>query len=325
MTSPEVKYAKRLLEKYEQSPPIDVETIAREYADLEYDEIPFEIDGVSLNLKVSGTRPRIIVNRNFPHTRQRFTLAHEIGHVIIPWHYGSIVDDIQGGIGDVVGGYSEIELEANRFAAELLMPSAWIKGLLDKNESLSAVLEITRSKADVSPIAAGFKLVSDLSPGVIFAVINRDNTIAYSARSLGTIASVPSSDVRVADPKSVYPYCEYFATELYGDQQYVWWRLPAEAHITDNGDSREWREVLEEILSDLGVKGTEKEKFRQSVNGVIGYANSATKRRDGYSEARICAAAMQRFHGKPQYTGLLKHKDFQIFIKKRASAMFRED
>ena len=46
-----INYAKRLHKKYSLSLPVDLEKIAKKYAQLRYTDIPFEIDGISANLK----------------------------------------------------------------------------------------------------------------------------------------------------------------------------------------------------------------------------------------------------------------------------------
>lgn len=62
-----------------------------------------DIDG--LTLRPAGMRPIILLNRNRPADRIRFSLAHEYGHVILhPYPYEAM------------------EKEANEFAAELLLP-----------------------------------------------------------------------------------------------------------------------------------------------------------------------------------------------------------
>jgi IrrE N-terminal-like domain len=72
---------------------------------------------------VSGFRIRI--NRHELAERQRFTLAHEIGHYML--HR----DKIGGGIVDNVMYRSNLssryEVEANKFAADLIMPMHHIK------------------------------------------------------------------------------------------------------------------------------------------------------------------------------------------------------
>lgn len=66
-----------------------------------------DIDGVTL--RPPGMKPVIVLNRNRPADRKRFSLAHEYGHVVLH-----------------AFPYEAMELEANEFAAELLMPQAGI-------------------------------------------------------------------------------------------------------------------------------------------------------------------------------------------------------
>lgn len=66
------------------------------------------VDGVSI--KQQGSVPCIFINANQPNDRKRFTLAHELGHVVL---HSSPSENM--------------EEEANQFAAELLMPESAIK------------------------------------------------------------------------------------------------------------------------------------------------------------------------------------------------------
>jgi Zn-dependent peptidase ImmA (M78 family) len=65
--------------------------------------------------------------------RQRFTMAHELGHWELRHSENEeIPPDSQGFAGAFENegeteGRSPVEVEANCFAAELLMPSAWLK------------------------------------------------------------------------------------------------------------------------------------------------------------------------------------------------------
>lgn len=78
----------------------------------------------------------IVVNKNGrARARQRFTIAHELGHWELQHHLlGELPPDTLGYSGVYEGdgsseGRSRVEKEANAFAAELLMPSAWIRRL----------------------------------------------------------------------------------------------------------------------------------------------------------------------------------------------------
>ena len=84
----ESSLAQRVVERFGLSPPVDVAVAAERYADAEYCSIPFRVDGICLDLKRGGKRPGIIINVDQPRRRRRFTLAHELGHVLIPWHRG---------------------------------------------------------------------------------------------------------------------------------------------------------------------------------------------------------------------------------------------
>lgn len=74
-------------------------------------------DGVSL-ITDNGT-PLIIVNRNKPNDRIRFSLAHELGHILMHESIDFFVSEAR-----------DKEREANAFASELLMPAERIKGSL---------------------------------------------------------------------------------------------------------------------------------------------------------------------------------------------------
>ena len=75
-----------------------------------------KIDGVSF-ITPEGT-PVILVNNERPNSRKIFTIAHEFGHLIM--HFKSFIDS----------EFRDVEDEANRFAAELLLPAREIKGSL---------------------------------------------------------------------------------------------------------------------------------------------------------------------------------------------------
>ena len=67
------------------------------------------IDGA--HLWTTGMPPVFFMNKSVPGERYRFSLAHEVGHAIM--HHSSALDDV--------------ELEANLFAGEFLMPRSEIR------------------------------------------------------------------------------------------------------------------------------------------------------------------------------------------------------
>lgn len=73
-------------------------------------------------------------------SRTRFTIAHEIGHFVIP-HHRDLASACEGGtIESFSRRLATPELEANEFAAELLLPSKEVAGRFDlDNPSLSRI------------------------------------------------------------------------------------------------------------------------------------------------------------------------------------------
>jgi Zn-dependent peptidase ImmA (M78 family) len=121
---------------------------------------------------VDGRRAVIGVNSSHHPNRQRFTIAHEIGHLLL--HDGEKIHvDRTGQVYQVnlrseasSAGTDIAEIEANAFAAELLMPAAFLRAdladqrtlnLLDE-DVLDTLLKPLARKYGVSPQALTFRL-----------------------------------------------------------------------------------------------------------------------------------------------------------------------
>lgn len=130
-TSIDIKYLLENTEKIAQSVlnrvfkneivyPVDVNIIADDF------DIPVYSQKLDDNLAgcfISETgKSAIVINSKDPMTRQRFTLAHELGHFIsykFQEKVGSIFDE-RGALASL--GTDSEEIFANKFAAEILMP-----------------------------------------------------------------------------------------------------------------------------------------------------------------------------------------------------------
>lgn len=319
MDSPEALLARRLVRKLDLSPPVDIESLVVNYAELVFAKIPEpNVDGICLNLKLPGKSPKVIVNSDNPATRKRFTLAHELGHILIPWHLGSIIDNVDLLDFSSSTNYWEMEKEANTFAAHLLMPNFWIDRLLDDEEDLAAVHKTIAKDCGVSGLAAAIRMSSFLMPGVVYAA-EKDGVIQYSGRSEGTVApSLPWG--HPFRPQS-YAYASEHNKAKYGDTKLHWWVLPSEISIDDT-DSRSWREILNKILSDICDSDQAATKLKQSVNGVAAFANSTAKQSQNYSPDSVASACIQRFNDRDEYKKFTAHPDFEAYVRRRSEAFF---
>lgn len=110
-----------VIERFQSDYPVKVGRLAKELGlRVLLKPLPAKISGEIRPSDATAAGFEIGINRYERNTRQRFTIAHEIGHFLLHPHH------IGGGIVDSVLYRSRlsnsIEAEANRFAADLLMP-----------------------------------------------------------------------------------------------------------------------------------------------------------------------------------------------------------
>lgn len=131
------RQARRLLEALHQNqPPIDVHKIA---AALKLDVIEADLGSASGLLITKGSISTICVQSSDVRERQRFTIAHEIGHHYLS-HQREDKEHLHVNHGYAVSqrgdlssqGIDPKEVEANQFAAELLMPAFMIRAEVEK-------------------------------------------------------------------------------------------------------------------------------------------------------------------------------------------------
>jgi len=108
-------------------PPVDVEKIATQLgAVIHKDRVEDDVSGFVVWKK---GRPIIGVNARHSSNRQRFTIAHEIGHIVLHPQLSLHIDESFAvklrSDNSPRGDYAD-EKEANLFAAELLMPAKLI-------------------------------------------------------------------------------------------------------------------------------------------------------------------------------------------------------
>ncbi|WP_018275153.1 ImmA/IrrE family metallo-endopeptidase [Teredinibacter turnerae] len=127
--------ARKLLEQSGiTSAPVDVELVAKTLGiEIQFDDLDDDVSGF---LSVEPGRSVAVINQNHHSNRQRFTIAHELGHYVlhVKSEEGLFIDkkytvhhrDHKSSLGTI-----EKEREANLFASSLLMPKAIIQALLD--------------------------------------------------------------------------------------------------------------------------------------------------------------------------------------------------
>ena len=153
-------YARRLITELGiKGPPVNVNQIARHFGvDVREEVFPDDISGA---LHRGPVRAVIAVNSTHPLHRRRFTVAHELGHFLLH-HDAPAYYDHQHQVGvhfraRVTGTtWDPKEVEANRFAAELLMPRRLLLARVGDREAVDAA-ELA-DEFNVSPQAMTYRL-----------------------------------------------------------------------------------------------------------------------------------------------------------------------
>lgn len=311
----EAKAAERLVSKYALKPPIDVWALAREFAEVEVDKIPTQCDGLVVGLE--RRRPLILVDGTQHETRRRFTVAHELGHILLPWHIGTFVCDTHEGDWSARAE----EPEANRFAAELLVPGGWLRDLVAaRSDDQVGPLTDAVLEAGVSTWVACFRLAEALPPGHVYAVTDPAGEVLISGQS-----DLSSSEVPERGEKLGRERLDRFASKVeqvqMGTRTITWWtfRTPEGTVSAPPGDAGEvLRELAERhVTANLSVR-----YIQQSFGGIIGVANDRAKREGVTDAAGLYARFRSRFvKDRKLPKKMLEDPDFDSWLRMRASEL----
>jgi Zn-dependent peptidase ImmA (M78 family) len=144
------------------SVPIDVRAVTEKLgADVVFDDLDDDVSGFLLREKAVAT---IAVNKQHHPNRQRFTLAHECGHLFLHADQGDrlwidktyFFRDGSSSTGDHLS-----EIQANQFAAGLLMPEELIRTSLGEERPIGEIDVIRLAvRFEVSERAMTVRLIS---------------------------------------------------------------------------------------------------------------------------------------------------------------------
>jgi len=166
---------------------IDLEALATCLDITEIRYVPdLSFEGMLITTPEKG-EGKVIINANSDISRQRFTLAHEIGHYILSRHtqthghsfqcQSKDMEDQADTLTALQDRYQIQEQEANRFASELLMPNLLIESYLERKYPLQGIKALA-SKAKVS-IAAAARRYTSITHRKIVVVFSHNSYLQY--------------------------------------------------------------------------------------------------------------------------------------------------
>lgn len=129
--------------------PVDIMALLDELGVQLHEEELGGIDGISF--KGDDSRV-IIVNKALPPERRRFVIAHELAHIVMPHKTTYLICG-----GDK--GNKQMESDADRFAAELLMPEPTLRSQWELyKDNLEFRVEVLADRFGVSPTAMAIRI-----------------------------------------------------------------------------------------------------------------------------------------------------------------------
>lgn len=147
------------------SAPVDIEAVAR--------HLGAQVVEEKLDRSVSGMLYRdgehVIIGVNSAHVdrRRRFTIGHEVGHLVLHKGRPLVLDHVRVNFRDANSSTASDleEIQANAFAAEVLMPRDQVipaakKLLEDRTITEAALIEYLAQGFDVSDQAMGYRLIT---------------------------------------------------------------------------------------------------------------------------------------------------------------------
>ncbi len=163
--------------------PIDPFAIAADH-DIVVEPKPDTEPGVSGMLLRHGDVFGILYATQIPNEGyQRFSVGHELGHYFLDGHIDHVVPD--NGVHASHAGFMSAdpyELEADNFAAGLLMPSTMVRRALGRHDPGLAAIKSVAGLCRTSLTAAAIRY-AELSEDAVAVVISTGRTIDYCCLS----------------------------------------------------------------------------------------------------------------------------------------------
>ena len=307
------KIANRFHHKYKPTLPIPINELITEYADLIEVEFPFQFDGLCVDLKVPQKRPKVFIKKSTNRRRKRFTLAHELGHIFIPWHEGTITDSINDFNKDDDFHYWVMEEEANAFASELLMPPHVMSDIVRSSDAIEEIIESVREECDVSTLSAIYRCAQFLPKnnvicfsynGAEYKYVRSPGTRIHSIKG-GTLAQIREDDLPNGERTE---FC-------IGSYNFVHWHFPERLPFPMISEDGDWRVALDGCLTPHFGGTNNTQRIKQRLNGIISSINSSL--RNSKDNEELYAAFIHRISNDTEFSILLENPLFHDFAALR--------
>lgn len=341
MPTPDIAAAQRLadavVDGFGLTPPVDVESLVLNHAFVEnFDFGVPDLDAVLLGL--DADEKYVFLDPTKGAKRRRFTLAHELGHILLPWHLahdlmcnadGEGKTDDEAANSDPTGFASAIstkaleirkqELEANAFAARVLVPQSFVRSI----EELSVPDMLERLEAAAVSAEAGIRALAESLPvGFVFAMLDDNDCVERVWKSGPRRSGMPSPlGLVIGQPVdkdlATLPVRDSGSSFHYGRR--IWWSC-ARMDFDLSPEDGKASDILAAMVEDHTADPASAYSMSQSISGIGGALVSEV---DEASIARMAALLAIRLVRRVELSSFVSDPRFDDYVSARARQLHR--
>lgn len=293
----------------------DIDELVASYADVQ--ELAWDFDCDALVMGLGAARPQLFLRAVPGHSwrRRRFTLGHELGHLLIPWHLGRTachamsLDDAPNTAAFGAAGrqIARQEAEATRFASSLLVPQE----VLLQRARAGSLQELFESldEFDISTMATLLALRTSLMPGFVFWF---DDGEPRCFESSGTDLPPAARGNMLRIGRLAHESGRFEC----GGRDVRWFMVNEPATFEPVDDPRPTSEILREAISATGLPSDMRLKMFQSINGIVA-GKLSRERATTEDQALTIVRATTRDNARipPE---VRDHPDFDLYLRRKA-------
>ncbi|SOD73555.1 uncharacterized protein DUF955 [Jatrophihabitans sp. GAS493] len=312
---PIAELTRTVRKRHDLSGAFDADALVALYADVTEHEWHFDCDAVLVGL---GTgRPHLYLRRLAASSsrRRRFTLGHELGHLVIPWHLGRTAchalsfedapnQSTSGAAGQQI---AKQEREATEFASALLVPHDLL--IMAAEQSTLQDLFDHLDAYNVSTMAGLLALRNALLPGFVFVFSNGEERWLMSpGSSLPAGASGSRRQLaRVAHDMGAFE-C--------GGRRVQWFNLNESTTFELVDDERGTSEILRSAIAAQRFDDTTAKRLFMLINGIV--AGKLSKDRAATTDQAL-SIARGAVRDDPRIpVAIREHDDFDLYLRRKA-------
>jgi len=290
------KIAQKVSKKYNLTVPVDLNAlIASKCEYVEHETFPGAIEAFT---ELDRNPPRINISSKIYAQRKCFTIAHELGHVFIPWHNG--VDALRAKDNEEDSLLDRNELEADTFASELLLPEKLMKKYFNSSNDKSAIeiIENITQSANVSVLACFHGMRKYWFPENLLFYARSQDKFWKECRSEGFLFEFFRMNNAETHRFSLYEHCalemKEYQLRSYAIVHFKFMKLPSEEDVLKKYHDAEMDMALffENLTDGMPARAI------PYIGEIVNFLPCRTLilvELDGYEPKEFCSHSQQRF------------------------------